>query len=129
MLNDILDDNISLNISFDSLNSRLSSLKENDEAIGNRDTYRGKDGIGIKSSNLQLTRNDSDDLDAILSSTNMVCNKNKDKKTGLSKFEEQLEENLENISSDGSTVSTSSTDAILRNSSDDDDFNADTTKD
>ena len=122
MLNDILDDNITPNISFDSLDSENSSSKENDGTIGNRDTYHSLNGSGIKSLNLQLTGNDSGDSGAVLSSiTNMVCNNNKGKNTDLSKLQDNLEQ-IEHLSdiSDGSIVSTS-TDAILRNSEDDDD--------
>ena len=127
MLNDLLDDNLTPNSSFDSSISGISSLKENNESIGNQGTYRGINGISIKSSNLQWTRDDLGDLDAGVSSfTNMVCNDKEDKNTELDELEENLDKNKQigNDSDDESMVSTSSTDAVLRDSEmDDDDVN------
>ena len=76
-----------------------------------------------------MIRNDSGGFDAVLSpilTQSPSNNNNKDKNTECSKIEEQFQEHLEkltqigNTSSDESIVSTTSTDAILRDSDDDD---------
>ena len=120
MLNELLDYNLTPNSSFESSISGLSSLKENDGTIGNCDTYHKFSGIGIKSPNLQLTGNDYGGFGANLSLfTNMACIKNKHTNTELSKINDNSEKLGD--SSDGSIVSTVSTDAVLHNSVDDDD--------
>ena len=123
MLNELLDDHLTPNISSDSSISGISSLKENDGTIGNRVTYHDLNGNGSKLSHLQLTSNDLGGSGAVLSfPTKMICNNNRDNNTDLSETQDDLEQ-LKQLSdcSDGSIVSTSSTAAILHNSEDDDD--------
>ena len=121
-LNGLLDDNFGFVSSSDGPSSEISNMKENDEKRDNCDTYRLINGNGINSPNLQLTTKDLGGGDADLSLlTDMVCNNKIDTVDGKQqlKSKDNFDKSKNTDSSASSIISTSSTDAILYDSEED----------